>query len=265
MSNIENIDRNWFSGREVDTGFHVVFYLSNDWLSVVRPGRDNSFKDNADELFFWASFTEVSIFRIETELGERGLIQIRYEYPIKSPPKALKIEMENFETATQMKTIMDQRIAWSIKKYDEKLYQTQEEQRKRLELERLRKSKHASGDFSDVTPMQFERIIEELFTIMGYSVTHVGGSGDQGIDLVCNSTRTNERVVIQCKRYKKEIGAPILRDFYGAFIHSGANAGCIITTSFFTKQAIQWAQGKPIKLIDKIKLQNLLIKYYMLE
>lgn len=223
--------------------------------------------------WFYVYEKEVSILRGKTGFfSNKALIQIQCVTP---PGLAwdsdFRLEVKNYDIVEKIKAFIDQRIKlekrWAqenLKFQQEQERKKQEEEKEEAELERLRKYRHASGDFSDVTPRGFEKIIEELFTEMGYSVTHVGGSGDQGVDLVRNALNKEEMVIVQCKRHKKEIGEPILRDFYGAFIHCGAKAGYIITTSHFTKQAIQWAGNKPIKLINKIQLQKLLMKYYHL-
>jgi restriction endonuclease Mrr len=44
-------------------------------------------------------------------------------------------------------------------------------------------------------------------------------------------------------------------------MHRRALKGYIITTGEFTEPAIKWAAGKPIELIDRIKLAKLLDNY----
>ena len=282
MNEIEKVLQNKIIGRVVGTGEVVHVVLSDDYALLVTyiyrdPDRGwprgFGFWEDWHARLPWEHIKEVSTHRKKSWLGDKGLIEFIIDNPKVDPKqRTFQFEVKNIEIAKQVKAIMDQKNNRSKIKAEanrvlaeEKLTQAKEEERKRLELERLKKIKHASGDFNDVTPLQFERIIEELFITMGYSVTHVGRSGDEGIDLVCNNLHTKELAVVQCKRYKKEIGAHIVRDFYGAFVHSGATAGYIITTSHFTKQAIQWIGDKPIKLINKIQLQNLLIEYYNLQ
>ena len=117
--------------------------------------------------------------------------------------------------------------------------QREEEARRRLrtleELHRL------SG-----TP--FEELIASLFKRDGYVVRHCGGSGDEGIDLILEFDQSKD--VVQCKRWKSDIGSPVVRDFYGAMMHAAARHGFILTTASFSPSACAFAQGKPITLVS---------------
>lgn len=95
---------------------------------------------------------------------------------------------------------------------------------------------------------QFEKLIASLFTKDGYKVSHCGGSGDEGIDLVLHFNGAKD--VVQCKRWKSDIGSPVLRDFYGALMHANARHGFVITTASFSQNARLFAAGKPISLIE---------------
>lgn len=66
-----------------------------------------------------------------------------------------------------------------------------------------------------------------------------GRSGDGGIDghgLIRISGLISFPVLFQCKRYRDNIGASIVRDFRGAMI-GRADKGLIITTGGFTRDA----------------------------
>ena len=99
---------------------------------------------------------------------------------------------------------------------------------------------------------EFEKLVSDLFRRDGYSVTIRGGSGDEGIDLLLHVGRALD--VVQCKRWKSEIGSPVIREFYGSLIHAGARQGFVITTASFSASAKSFASGKPIILIDGHKL-----------
>ncbi|MFZ5905298.1 MAG: restriction endonuclease [Chloroflexota bacterium] len=109
--------------------------------------------------------------------------------------------------------------------------------------------------FVDVSPTEFEQATGELFRQKGFEVTHSGKTGDGGVDLTM--TKGGLKFIAQCKRYTTEpIGEPILRDFYGALVHQRADHGYFVTTSRFTKPAIDFAKNKPITLVDGIGIQN---------
>lgn len=150
----------------------------------------------------------------------------------------------------------------SIAKQLKIIQQKKEMEIRKKEIEKLMRVRYRSGNFEGVSPDDFENIIMELFTFIGYSVVKLGHSGDQGIDLSCLDNSTGEKVIIQCKRYKGNVGSHIIRDFYGALTHSNAAKGYIVTTGSYTKDARQWAYGKPIELINGEKLTQLMMTYY---
>ena len=110
-------------------------------------------------------------------------------------------------------------------------------------------------DLSDLSPEGFEHFVATLFRRRGYKARVVGGEGDHGVDIVVTNPQ-GDRELVQCKQWnKKWLGEGVVRDFYGAFVHDGRAArGYIVTTSFFSRAARKWAEGKPIDLVDKNKL-----------
>lgn len=95
---------------------------------------------------------------------------------------------------------------------------------------------------------EFEEFIARFFVSKGYAVQTTKVSGDHGIDLFAK--KRQEYIGIQCKRWAKPVGEPVIRDFYGSLLNSEAKLGIVIATSGFTSQAIGFAHGKQIKLID---------------
>jgi restriction system protein len=91
-------------------------------------------------------------------------------------------------------------------------------------------------------------------------------SGDGGIDIIATLGKPliGGRMFVQCKRFAigAPIGAPLVREFYGALTADRKAAkGVFITTSSFTDQAKSFARDLPIELIDREKLQALLDEY----
>ena len=65
---------------------------------------------------------------------------------------------------------------------------------------------------------------------------------------------------VQCKRYAPGnlVGAPTVRDFYGAVTADRAMKGILITPSDFTVQAREFAQKVGVELIPLEQLKSLL-------
>lgn len=94
---------------------------------------------------------------------------------------------------------------------------------------------------------EFEQLCGDYFATLGYTVDFTPQSGDGGIDLVL--TRDGGLAVAQCKRTRKPVGEPVVRDLFGALHHTGADEAFLCASSGFTPAAQSWAEGKPLVLI----------------
>jgi len=100
-------------------------------------------------------------------------------------------------------------------------------------------------------PIDFEHFVGDLFERMGYTVQTTARTGDEGIDLYLR--KGNKTAIVQCKRkqYDGTVGQSVVRDLFGAMVHSGADEAYLVTTGTFSLPARSWATGKPIYLIDR--------------
>lgn len=119
-----------------------------------------------------------------------------------------------------------------------------------------------------VHPTQFEAIVLDLLHAMGYGASRddlqrVGGSGDGGIDGVISLDKLGlEKVYVQAKRWQSAVGRPEVQGFYGALAGQRANKGVFITTSSFSKQAVEFARSvERIVLVDGSRLAELMIDH----
>lgn len=120
-------------------------------------------------------------------------------------------------------------------------------------------------------PEALERIVLQLLRAMGYGkkdsdAEHLGGAGDEGVDGVINLDPLGlQKVYIQAKRYKdgSSITPTTIQAFIGAIDSKRAAGGVFITTSDFTKQAVEAAKksSRHIELINGPTLGQLLIEY----
>lgn len=133
--------------------------------------------------------------------------------------------------------------------------------RESLGEEILAKMKAASPTF-------FERLVVELIVRMGYGGTRkdagkaIGRSGDEGIDGIIKEDRLGLDVIyIQAKKWEQTVGRPEIQKFAGALQGVRAKKGIFITTSDFSKEAIEYASRieSKIVLIDGETLWNLMI------
>ena len=99
----------------------------------------------------------------------------------------------------------------------------------------------------------------EAYRRHGYVVTVTlgGGGADGGIDLVLH--RGGKKTLVQCKRWKaRPVPVQTVRELYGVVTAEGADAAKLVATTTFTSEAIAFARGKPIELIDATDLLELL-------
>ncbi len=124
----------------------------------------------------------------------------------------------------------------------------------------------------DMSPSFFERLVVELLVKMGYggSISDagkaIGKSGDEGIDGTIKEDKLGLDIIyIQAKRWKpgNVVGRPELHKFVGALAGQGAKKGVFITTSNFTKEALDYNPKNETKivLIDGNQLAQLMIDY----
>jgi restriction system protein len=121
-------------------------------------------------------------------------------------------------------------------------------------------------------PVFFESLIVSLLLAMGYGGSReeagraIGRSGDGGIDGVIDQDPLGlDRIYVQAKRYKSDVAVsePEIRGFSGSLGAVKANKGVFVTTSYFTKPALEFAERHPFKmvLIDGAQLTTLMIRH----
>lgn len=120
------------------------------------------------------------------------------------------------------------------------------------------------------SPAAFERIVVDLLVAMGYggSVEDagkvVGKSGDGGIDGTIKQDKLGlDFLFVQAKRWKDVVGSQEIMKFSGSLTKKHANRGVFITTSWFSKDALDYVEEMPqrIILIDGKRLASLMIEH----
>ena len=125
------------------------------------------------------------------------------------------------------------------------------------------------GNLQHLSGQEFERLIAFLLSQMGFHTEMTKTSGDGGIDIIAMFDKPifGGRYLFQCKRFTPDVlvGAPTVRDFYGAVRADNAMKGIFITTSDFTMQAREFGERVGLELINSVQLQKLFLEYGMLE
>ncbi|NOU99328.1 restriction endonuclease [Paenibacillus planticolens] len=107
-------------------------------------------------------------------------------------------------------------------------------------------------DLDRMTGIEFEQFLGRFFNAQGYKVTITPPSGDFGADLVLKKDRKS--IAVQAKRYTGKVGVDALQQVLGGRDYYGCGKSKVITNSYFTKQAVQFAQRTNIELWDRARL-----------
>jgi hypothetical protein len=101
--------------------------------------------------------------------------------------------------------------------------------------------------------LDFEKAITRILKTRGFDARVTKASGDGGVDVEIFSNGRLD-TVIQCKRYKSACGPSVVRELYGAMLHAGAARAVLICLGGFSVAAKEFAEGKPIRLVDSKRL-----------
>ncbi len=135
--------------------------------------------------------------------------------------------------------------------------------KEKKELEKWLAQEHTLEEWKKVDPRQFEKLTALIFQRLGYRTRVIGGSGDQGIDVIAQ--RQEKRIFIQCKRVSK-VQPKQIREFYGAIVDKlkAGDKGIFVTSGLYTAEDKQFAREKNIELIDGLLLKRLAERQYNL-
>jgi restriction system protein len=121
---------------------------------------------------------------------------------------------------------------------------------------------NASDALDGMNWREFEMLVGEGFRLQGYQVVETGGGGaDGGVDLVLRRPGKNggEKFLVQCKQWRAfKVGVDVVRELYGVMAAKGATGGFVVTSGRFTEDAISFASGRNMTLVDGPELHGLL-------
>ncbi len=98
----------------------------------------------------------------------------------------------------------------------------------------------------------FEGMCAQILASRGWSVRCVGGSGDQGADVLAE--RDGCRCAFQCKFYSKPVGNDAVQEAASARAYHECTHAAVVSKSGFTKSAQRAAQANWVVLLDVSQL-----------
>lgn len=253
--------------KDADEYLAARFRLSDQELEELLPsGRAPVFKNRTA----WARFHLKAAGLIEAP--ERGLYRItdRGRQAVGDAGATINMAyLRQFEeyrairegrNDTEVSTTVDSSDTLTPIEHIELGYQ---QLRSELQAELLSKVKAAPPDF-------FERLVVELIVAMGYGGSRkdagetLGRSGDGGIDGVIKEDRLGlDAIYLQAKRWEGVVGRPEIQKFAGALQGRRARKGIFLTTSSFTREAMEYAEmiETRIVLIDGKRLAGMMVDF----
>jgi restriction system protein len=107
-------------------------------------------------------------------------------------------------------------------------------------------------EIDQMSGRDFEEYLRVLLKNLGFRVKLTPASGDYGADLIL--TTSDQRIIVQSKRYKKNVGIKAVQEIASAKSHYSADECWVITNSFFTEPAKRLASSNHVKLVDRDQL-----------
>ena len=105
-------------------------------------------------------------------------------------------------------------------------------------------------------PAFFERLVVDVLVSMGYGGSRdeageaIGKAGDEEIDGIIKEDRLGLDIIyVQAKRWENTVGRPEIQRFAGALQGKRARKGVFITTSSFSREAVDYVANIDTKVI----------------
>lgn len=117
------------------------------------------------------------------------------------------------------------------------------------------------GIVYQLTPGEFEEVVEEVFKRQGFQTRLTPQTRDGRKDIIATKSILGRPVMflIECKRYNEmnKIGVDIVRALYGVQTAERANKAIIVTSSYFTEDAQRFVEQQKT-MIDLFDIDDLI-------
>lgn len=115
---------------------------------------------------------------------------------------------------------------------------------------------HSSESFVEMDLNEFEKLVHTIFKQRGYSISEAESESEYEIDLVLKTD--TETAFVQFKKWKEtEIDVTKIIKVYTAMKERNARHGIVITAGEFTSEALDFALGKALLLINGTDLSQM--------
>jgi restriction system protein len=112
----------------------------------------------------------------------------------------------------------------------------------------------------DMDPIDYEQMVADSLTDLGWVTRLTKASGDEGIDVIAEMR--GKRVVIQCKRYASPIGNSAAQEVFAGKSFEDADYAAVVTNTEFTRSARQLADTTQVVLLHHDELSKLELQVF---
>lgn len=109
-------------------------------------------------------------------------------------------------------------------------------------------------DLDNCDPYEYERIISDYLSGLGWESVATSGSGDQGADVIAE--KGGVKLVVQCKLYNSPVGNKAVQEIAAAKQYYSSDIAMVVTNSSFTKPAQQLADSADVYLLHHSQLDD---------
>ena len=115
---------------------------------------------------------------------------------------------------------------------------------------------HTPINVDGMSGRDFEAFVATLLHSRGFSTRVTSATGDFGADIV--GTKAGIKYAIQCKRYavQNKVSVGAVQEAVAAVPYYDCNKSMVITTGYFTKQAVQYARKVGCELVERDTLNT---------
>lgn len=113
----------------------------------------------------------------------------------------------------------------------------------------------AAVDADELDPASYEVHCAHVLRACGWETKVLGGSGDQGADVIAERGRT--RVVIQCKKYSRSVSNKAVQEVIGGRAVHRAQAAAVVSNAAYTRGAQELARMTKVLLLHHTELLSL--------
>lgn len=262
------------ASKDMVTPLSEVFKLTQEEVNqMYESGNGPVFKDRVSWALTYLGFTDLVLRpkRGYYDISPKGIEMLRTPTEIDSyieRAAALRDSLKsNSDVNNSTSAVIEKTTPSEKSTPQEKLYQSYANIKKSTKDDIL-------DSILSKTPREFEKLVVTLLQKMGYggeiknSGTVTQATNDNGIDgIIKEDILGFGRIYIQAKRFSQEnsIGREEIQKFVGALAVAQSNKGVFITTSYFTKGALEYVNNlngsTTIVLIDGEKLADYIYDY----